>query len=154
MSDTPFRYKPRRNKLDLGDNINGVPILDMIARLAAYRHTQKEAAALLGVGHSTLKRFFEENAEAREAWQDGRQMCKATIRRLIFMHAKSDPSTARYLANNMLEMTSDGKQESDVPGGVERLSRDEAKKRILELQAITSTAKPAASKSRALTTRP
>lgn len=79
-------------------------------------------------------------------------MCKAMIRRLIFMHAKTDPSTARYLANNELDMSSDGKKDSDVPGGIERLSRDEAKKRILELQAVTS--KPAESKSRALVARP
>lgn len=63
----PFRYKPRRQKLDIDDNVNGVPILDMLAQIAAYRHTQKEAAALLGVGHSTLKRFLEENPEARDA---------------------------------------------------------------------------------------
>lgn len=148
-----FKYKPRRAALDIEDVINGQPILDMITQIASYRHSRKEAAALLGVGYSTFRRFLDENPEAREAWQDGRQVCKASVRRLLFMHAKHDPSTARYLANNMLDdMTKDGESASDVPGGVDRLDRNEAKRRILELQAVTT--KPAPSRSRALVTRP
>lgn len=155
MSGNPFfKYKPRRAKLDVNDTINGMPLLDLIAQLAAYRHTKGEAAAILGVGYSTFNRFLDENQEAKEAWKDGRQICKASVRRLLFVHAKTDPSTARYLANNMLaDMTKDGVDPAaSTPGGVDRLTRDDAKKRILELQAITS--QPAQSKSRSLVTRP
>ena len=155
MSGNPFfKYKPRRAKLDLDDTINGKPLLDLITQIASYRHTKGEAAALLGVGYSTFNRFLDENPEAKEAWKDGRQICKASVRRLLFVHAKSDPSTARYLANNLLaDMTKDGVDATaDAAGGVDRLSRDDAKKRILELQAITSS--PPQSKGRALITQP
>ncbi len=126
----------------------------MISNLAAYRHTKGEAAALLGVSYSTFRTFLDDNSEARDAWRDGRQVCNASVRRLLFVHAKNDPSTARYLANNMLDdMTKDGVDAaSNVPGGVDRLSRDDAKKRILELQAIT--ANPTPSKGRSLIARP
>lgn len=149
--EDPFRYKPRRKSLDVNDMINGRSILDVIASIAAYRHSQPEAAALLGVGTATFKRFLHDCPEARDAWRDGRQMCKATVRRLIFVHAKSDPATARYLANNILDMTPDGKTDDNVPGGTDRLSREDAMRRIQELQGVAK-AQPS-STSRALVQR-
>lgn len=134
-----FKFKPRREKLNVNDTINGTPLLDMISLLGAYRHTHGEAAALLGVGESTFRRFLGDNEEARDAWKDGRQLCKASVRRLIFLHAKGDAPTARFLAKNILKMTDSG-DDAPPPPPVDnsgRLSRLEAVKRIVELQKIT-----------------
>ncbi len=138
-----FRYKPRQNKLELGDNINGIPILDYVTMLAGMRHTQNEAAALLGVAPATFKRFLANNPEASEAWQDGRQLHKASVRRLVWRHAQSDASTARALAKNLGILKDDkaqgGADGSDQPS---RMSRHEAMRRILELQSISQQQKP------------
>lgn len=136
-----FRYKPRRQKLQIDDEINGIAILDFITALAAYRHTQEEAAALLGVAASTFKNFIADNPEAKDAWHDGRQINKASVRRLLYMHAKGDPSTARFLAKNILRMTDDGAKpgkDSDAATGIGSLPKREIIARILELQAITT----------------
>jgi hypothetical protein len=122
--------------------------LDLITSIASYRHTQGEAAALLQVSKPTFERFLAEHEEAKQAWKDGKQMCDASVRRLLFLHAKCDPATARFLAKNHLKMTDDGEPRLEAEIGKAVLSVAEAKARITEMQA-----KLAAPSSRALVRR-
>jgi len=136
----PFKYKPRATKLEIDDTVNGKPMLQMITELAAYRHTQAEAAGLLGCSESCFERFLRDHPEAREAWKDGRRISKASLRRMLWSHAKSDPSTARFLAKNMLKMT-DGGEKANSPQAaadegvdVSRLPKEKLIARIIEFQ--------------------
>lgn len=145
-----FRYKPRQQKLEMGDEINGIPILDYITMLAGFRHPQNEAAALLGVSPATFKRFLADHEEGRDAWWDGRQLNKASLRRLLWRHAQSDPATARALAKHLKMLNDDsgkGKGGDDPSSAPAVMSRPEAKRRILELQSIMMESKANTGKS-------
>jgi len=76
--------------------------LGRIKRLAAMGCTQEEAAGYLLVSIRTLEKFFAENLVAREAWEDGQQMGKISLRRIQWRHAVEHPQTAIFLGKNML----------------------------------------------------
>ena len=130
-----IRYKPRREKLSIADD----GILDRIFAVALLRPTQAEAAAALGVSRETLRLFMDGHPEAREAWDDGKQACKLSLRRTLMLHAKSDPGTARFLAKQYLKMSDDpakARLDSTTEGVIRKqMSVAEAQARILELRA-------------------
>lgn len=136
-----FKYKPRASKLELGDTINGKPILDYIAELASYRHTQEEAAGLIGCSPRTFKKFLADHEEASHAWKDGKRLFKASLRRLGMLHARSDPSTWRFLAKNHLDMTDGGhadqKAAAEALGEGEPSSKAKLIERIVSIQRLT-----------------
>lgn len=136
-----FRYKGQReysHKLNSKDNPK---LLEIIHNIAGFRHTQAEAAAVLGVAVSTFKKMLATDQDIKDAWDSGKEMCKASARRLVFMHAQEDASTARYLANNMLGWSNDPSKlraMEAAAAGAEALSRpssrDETMRRIQQLQ--------------------
>jgi len=127
-----FRYKTRSKLLELNERT-----LDQITNIAAHDHTQTEAAALLGCSLPTFTNFLMAHPEAREAWQDGRRMGRATFRKLGFTHAKHDPSTWRFMAKQRrLRLGYEDKPETPVAGATNvniNISVEEAKQRIQEL---------------------
>ncbi len=68
--------KRRKTKLQPDDDT-----LRTISELAKLFCTQEEIAAVLGVTKRTLTTFLGENPEAYEAWEDGMQHAKISLRR-------------------------------------------------------------------------
>lgn len=134
-----FRYKPRANNQKL-DPRNDPGLYQRIFDLARMRLTQAEAAVILQVATVTLEKFLARDPDARDAWDAGTEMCKVSVKRLLLVHAKDDPATTRYLANNWLGMSNDPSKnraiEAAGPGNTRGMSREEAMQRITELQAI------------------
>lgn len=84
--------------------------------IAAAQHTKEEAAAMMGVGYSTLVKFFEANPQASEAWEDGKQNGRASLRRTQFNHALSSVPMAIHLGKIYL-----GQNEAEKPQDVGEL---------------------------------
>lgn len=137
MEDTPKKivYKKRAPNAKL-DPRNDTGLYQRIFELGRLRVTQEEAAAVLGVHVSNFRAFLKSDEAAQAAWDDGREMCKVSIRRQLFLHAKDDPATARYLANNFLDLSNDPSKNRAIEnqGSTAAMNREEAMARILELQ--------------------
>ena len=129
---TPFKYKPRP-KLEPGE-----AMLDQMANLGMLNVSHIEAAAVLGCSRTTLELFWEANPEYREAYDNGKLLRKARLRKIVDMHSISDAGTARFLAKNELGMSDDpSKARADEAAAAEahgRMNREQANKAILELQ--------------------
>lgn len=136
--DQPVRliYRRRANNAKL-DPANDKDLYKKIFNAARLRLTQEEAAAVLGVACSNFRAFLKADEEAANAWADGKEVCKVSLKRTLFDHAKSDPTTARYLANNILGMSNDpskNKALENQGATAAAMNREEAIKRITELQ--------------------
>lgn len=123
-----IRYK-RKTKLEPTDET-----FSQITALAQIQCTQKEAAAVMGVAHSTFEYFLAEYPEAREAWRDGKQTGRASLRRLLWKQAQTDPSQARFLAKDRRWLQMEDKS-LEVNVTVSPLSMEERQSKVLELQA-------------------
>jgi len=64
--------------------------------------TEAEAASFFGVGINTLKRFFAEHPEARETFENGKNIGKISLRRLQLRLAEKNPAMAIFLGKNVL----------------------------------------------------
>lgn len=106
--------------------------LKRLAALGQLQCTQQEAAASLGVGLRTLKQFFAEYPESREAWQAGRDMGQVSVRRAQYKAAVKDGNVQMliHLGKHVLGQT----DKSEVTNTVVVLSAEERQKRIIELQ--------------------
>ena len=130
-----MKYK-RKHKLELDDST-----LAQIAALAQIQCTQKEAAAVLGVGHTTFEEFLATYEEAKAAWKDGKQAGRASLRRLLWKQAQTDEAQARFLAKDRRWL----QMEDTTPTvnlTVNNLSIEDRKQRILELQSRVLTVEP------------
>ena len=61
--------------------------------LARIQCTQREAAAVLGVHRDTFTKFLNTHEKAMEAWEDGGETGKASLRRMQFKNADSGNAT-------------------------------------------------------------
>lgn len=85
--------------------------LRQINGLARIQCTQKEAAAVLGVHVDTYSDFLRAHEKAREAWEDGFETGKASLRRYQFETAKSNPTMQIWLGKQILDQTDKSYQE-------------------------------------------
>lgn len=134
MSDTPeFRYKPE-------------PLLQADERtfkrmrhLGVLRLSQIDCAGVLGCSVDTLRSFWAHHPEFREVYEQGAALDKLAIAQDLRNHAKTDPATARYLANNYLGLSNDpakaalDKANTELAKG--KMTKQELEGRILELTA-------------------
>ena len=77
-------------------------ILKRIRGLAGIQCTQKEAATVLGVCSETLRSFFDRHKKAQEAWEFGRDIGKASMRRFQIKQAEHNPTMAIWLGKQYL----------------------------------------------------
>lgn len=127
----PFRYKPAK-LLEASEKLR-----DQMVQLGMLDTTHIEAAATLGVSRSTLEAFWAANPDFEEAYLAGKQLDKVRTRKLVRMHAVSDPGTARFLAKNLVGMSDDpskAKLDETTAKALKAVSKQEALGRILELQ--------------------
>lgn len=79
-------------------------ILKQIEGLARIQCTQREAAAVLRVHRNTLSDFLSSSEKAREAWDNGLESGKASLRRLQFKAAENgNPTMAIWLGKQWLD---------------------------------------------------
>lgn len=106
--------------------------LKRLAALGQLQCTQEEAAASLGVGLRTLKQFFAEYPESREAWQAGRDMGQVSVRRAQYKAGVKDGNVQMlvHLGKHYLGQT----DKSETINTVVVLTSEERQKRIMELQ--------------------
>ena len=87
--------------------------------LARMQCTKREAAAVLGVHPETLRTFFATHEKAREAWEDGIETGKASLRRLQFKNATDGNATMQiWLGKQWLDQTDKSYQEHAGKDGV------------------------------------
>lgn len=77
-------------------------VLRQIGALASVWATQEEAASILGVSIATFTRFLANEQAAKEAWQDGFNRGKISLRRKQLRQAEKQPSVAIFLGKNQL----------------------------------------------------
>lgn len=73
-----------------------------IRKLARFQVTEREAAAFFGVRISTFKELLRIDAAARQAWEEGIQGGKISIRRKQFMLADTNATMAIFLGKQYL----------------------------------------------------
>lgn len=99
MLDELLRQPVRRRTLLQPDE----KTLSSISELAKLFCTQEEAAAVLGVNYRTFKRFLSECEEARDAWDDGLQFAKVSLRRKQFARCDKSDTMNIFLGKNYLD---------------------------------------------------
>jgi DNA-binding XRE family transcriptional regulator len=139
-----FRYKPRtKEALDVEDE----GLLERISKLSANLWLTKNMAAdALGVSRTTFYEFLRRHPEAKDAWDIGRTIGRVDFGQTGYIHARHDPATWRFLAqqDRYLGMkppktaTAPEPLPDDAPGTTRRLSREELMGRILELARKTT----------------
>lgn len=84
-------------KLKISDEI-----VKQIEGLARIQCTMKEAGAVLGVNEVTFSRFLQAHQKAMEAWENGKETGKASLRRNQFKMAEHNPTMAIWLGKQCL----------------------------------------------------
>ena len=112
-----------RNKQDKPKNIGGRPpsliaddaTIDKVKMIAGLQCTQPEAAAILEVSLACFEGFLRANKKAREAWDDGRENGRASVRRMQFNSAKAGNVTMQIWLGKQYLGQKD-KQETELTG--------------------------------------
>ncbi|MHC2552348.1 hypothetical protein [Bradyrhizobium elkanii] len=76
--------------------------LRALSELAKLFCTQDEAAGVLGVSRRTLVSFLSEHEVARDAWDDGQQRAKVSLRRKQMALADKNAPASIFLGKNYL----------------------------------------------------
>ncbi len=63
--------------------------LEQVKSLGGLQCTQAEAAAILKISRSKFEQLLGSNTKVREAWEDGRENGRASLRRLQYENAKT-----------------------------------------------------------------
>ena len=80
--------------------------LKEVQGLARLQCTQKEAAAVLGVCLNAFRYFLEVHESAREAWDNGGETGKASLRRAQYKNAMDGSATMQiWLGKQWLDQT-------------------------------------------------
>lgn len=106
--------------------------LAQIKTLRSNQLTKKEAAAGLGVADSTFRAFLKDHPEAAEAWEQGKHLGTAVLRRRLYQMALEDPGTMRFVAKNWLGMDAEEKRAVSIDDK-RPATRAEALQRIEQL---------------------
>ena len=117
--------KPRADEAHEKDVGGRPPSLDcdedtlkQIHGLARIQCTQKEAAAVLGVHRETFSKFLDRHPKAREAWEDGAETGKASLRRHQYKAAEAGSATMQiWLGKQWLEQTDKTENTLQGPNG-------------------------------------
>ncbi len=96
--DTPAKRIGRPPKLQADD-----ATLRLIRECAGHMCTIREAAAFLAVSHGTLETFLGTNKRAAEAWDSGKNLGRASIRRQQFVHSKRHAGMSMFLGKVYLD---------------------------------------------------
>jgi hypothetical protein len=76
--------------------------LATLANLAKIQCTQKEAAGVLGVSEPTFIAFLKLHSKAREAWDNGAETGRASLRRQQFKMSETNAAMAIWLGKQYL----------------------------------------------------
>lgn len=74
-----------------------------IRRLSELQVTDKEAAAFFGISLATFREMIRVDSAARDAWEDGRQLGRISLRRNQFALSKHNASMAQWLGKQYLD---------------------------------------------------
>lgn len=89
--------------------------LKQIEGLARIQCTQREAAAVLRVDRDTFGLFLRSNRKAQQAWDNGLESGKASLRRLQFKNAENgNPTMQIWLGKQWLEQADKNENTIDV----------------------------------------
>ncbi len=91
--------------------------LNQIRSLARMQCTQQEAAAVLGCHRHTFARFLDRYQKARQAWEDGGETGKASLRRYQYKMAETNPTMAIWLGKQWLDQKDKAENTLQGPGG-------------------------------------
>jgi hypothetical protein len=84
--------------------------------------TYEETAAFLGVHRNTLAAFLRDNLEAKEAWEDGQQHAKISLRRKQLARCDKSDTMNIFLGKNYLDQRDEKHQTTSITHTVEELS--------------------------------
>lgn len=76
--------------------------IKQIEGLARIQCTVKEAGAVLGVSEPTFYAFLNAHEKAKEAWENGKESGKASLRRNQYKMSETNPTMAIWLGKQML----------------------------------------------------
>lgn len=113
--------KLRRNTILQPDD----DTLRTVSELAKLFCTQKEIAAVLGVTERTFSSFLRDNPEARDAWEDGMQYAKISLRRKQLSLADKNAPAAIFLGKNYLGQKDEHHSNLTVNKPAQEMSEDE-----------------------------
>ena len=102
-----------------------------IRRLSALQVSEAEAAAFLGIRLKAFKEMLRVDVAARDAWEQGRELGKVSLRRAQFNLAERNPSMAIFLGKQYL-----GQNEIQV---IEHSGRDGGPNKTLDLNRLDSS---------------
>lgn len=97
----PFTIGDRRQPQGAQEGM--IPVRAILRNLGMHMSTTKEAAAVLGIAESTLFEWFKREPEARQIWDDAREIGKFSLRTKLFKLADKQGPVAMFLAMNHLE---------------------------------------------------
>lgn len=111
VPDTPALGRPP--KLVESDEL-----LKQIEGLGRIQCTQREAAAVLRVHRDTFAAFLGTHEKAQEAWDNGQEQGKASLRRLQYKAAENgNPTMQIWLGKQWLDQRDKSDNQFSGPGG-------------------------------------
>jgi len=79
--------------------------IKQIEGLARIQCTMKEAGAVLGVNEVTFSSFLKAHQKAMEAWENGKDSGRASLRRSQYKMAETNPTMSIWLGKQYLDQT-------------------------------------------------
>lgn len=92
-------------------------LLKQIEGLARIQCTQREAAAVLRVHRDTFADFLRSHEKAMEAWENGLENGKASLRRHQYKMAENNPTMAIWLGKQWLDQRDKADNQYSGPDG-------------------------------------
>lgn len=74
-----------------------------IRALSELQVTDREAAAFFGISLQTFREMIRVDSSAREAWEDGRQLGRISLRKNQFALSRHNASMAQWLGKQYLD---------------------------------------------------
>ena len=118
----------------------------IIYELAKIGATQNEIGAVLGVAASTLRDFLAAHPNCREAWEDGIEHAKISLRRKQLSLADKNAPMAIFLGKNMLGQKDEHHTNLNVSKPANEMSEEE----LLDIAERGKAKKPEAKEARVL----
>lgn len=88
--------------------------LQQLSGLAKIHCTTREAAAVLGVNYETFRQFLVRHEKARQVWDDGKEIGRASLRRSQFKMSDTNPTMAIWLGKQTLGQKDQVQQTHDA----------------------------------------
>lgn len=126
----PIKAGGRKPTLDADETT-----LKQLAGLGSIQATEKEVAAVLGVSTVTLTKFFRDNPEAREAYDDGKDQGKMSLRRRQWAMSEKNVAMQIWLGKQWLGQSERSRHELTGKNGAPIATVDLSKLSPEELDA-------------------